>query len=81
MRKANMMTSIEGKVLRSGLDAPQHALDVDLQNRARFFCCDIHKGLHLCNPGVVEHHVEPAELLLGTDRLPRRRLRVSSRRL
>ncbi len=60
-----MMTSIEGKVLRSGLDAPQHALDVDLQNRARFFCCDIHKGLHLCNPGVVEHHVEPAELLLG----------------
>lgn len=46
--------------LRSSLNAPQNALDVNLQNPLYLRRRDIEKRLHLSDPGVVHHDVEGA---------------------
>jgi hypothetical protein len=48
------------KLLGSGLNAPQHARDVDLQDLVEFPGRDVDKGLNLGDAGIVDHDVEAA---------------------
>ena len=53
------------KFLCRRLDAPQHALDIDLQYLVHFVGRDIGERLDLRDTGIVDHHVEATECFLG----------------
>jgi hypothetical protein len=52
------------ELLRRSLDTPQNALDVDLEDFIDLFRRHFRERLHLRDSGVVDHYVEPGELLL-----------------
>src|SRR5581483_5173855 len=66
-----------------GLNTPQHALHVDLEDPGDFLGRDVCQGFHLSDAGIVHHHVEAAELFLSmfdgcatSSRLPTSALKV-----